>query len=287
MIITAEQEIHGEEDIHLHELGTIDTVFDCFTSILLIQQLQITHVISSPVATGQGVVKTAHGILGVPAPATSRIITKYQIPTLQGPVGEAATPTGVAILASLLNNLPKGENIVWQNEGIGFGKKTWEDRSNILKIRIGKLNFTPGGITLLETNLDDITGEALGSTFDLLIGKGALDVTLIPILMKKNRPGYILRVMCNSNEVNIFSELMMRATGSLGVRVQTIERHLAQRNVETINLNSKQLGGNVEVRLKKGIRSKIEADDIQRLADLNDLTFLEVEQLLYKELYQS
>ena len=283
-LFEAEQSVHRSAEVHLHELGTVDTIIDIIGPIYLLAQLKIDAIMLQPIATGYGSVKTAHGMMPVPAPATQYILQKAQLATIKGPNGEATTPTGIAIMASLSSLFDEAEQVIWDKTGLGFGTKSFHDRGNYLRLRVGHAAEEQSRIAILETNLDDISGEILGDALDRLIDGGALDVNYYPILMKKNRPAYTLRVLVKTPDIDAIAQQIMDLTGTLGVRVQAITRHIGSRAIEVKKIYIEEFNKEVEFRIKKGIRTKIEFDDIIRIAEEVNLTPLQTQEILYRNM---
>ena len=267
ILIEAEKKVHSTDHPHLHELGTLDTVLDIALTVILLNNLGIDAIILSPVALGQGIVNTAHGKLHVPAPATTEIMQMYQLMTVPGPQGgEATTPTGMAILASLSTHFPTVNSVIYSHFGRGFGSKKWVDRSNNLRVRLGVSSNTPSLVTILETNIDDVSAEILGYTVEQLIQKGALDVSYYPIFMKKNRPAYCLRVIVRTSEIEFIADEIQKLTGTLGIRVFDISRHIGERTIEEKIIEID--GEKIKYRLKKGkYHSKVEFEDLKLISE--------------------
>lgn len=283
IIISAERDMHHDEKLHLHELGTVDTFFDLLCSAVLLQELNVTSLQISPIATGYGQVKIKHGILPVPAPATLDVLEKYSIPTSKGPAGEALTPTGISMIASMLQNFQTSFNAVWLKHANGFGNKKWNDRGNFVRVRLGKHVAETTSISVLETNLDDVTGEILGHTVQKLLDEGALDVSYYPIFMKKNRPGYCLRVLVNKNKEEKLIQQIHYLTSTLGIRIFEINRHVGKRRIEEA---SKEINGTIyQFRVKTSLYGiKIEFDDLIRISEILKKSPKETEYLLMTDL---
>lgn len=283
IMLEAEKLVHKTDHLHLHELGSVDTVLDIVLATILMSKLNICGVIVSPVALGQGVVDTAHGKLPVPAPATLEIMQLYHIDTVPGPRGgEATTPTGMAILAALINHLPTISNAVFVNHGRGYGTKKWSDRKNYLRLRLGKNSGTASKVNVLETNIDDVSAEILGYAVELLMSKGALDVSYYPIFMKKNRPAYCLRVIVKKDDTDFIADEIQKLTGTLGIRVFEIQRHIGERSIEEKSITIE--GKEVSYRLKKGkYRSKIEFEDLKHISEKYDIPIFQLKKLLDQE----
>jgi uncharacterized protein (TIGR00299 family) protein len=279
-LLDSERMVHGIEEVHLHELGTSDTLIDIISVMYLLHLLNPISIYISPVATGSGTINTSHGVLTVPPPVTQKLIETSKIQTCVGPAeGEATTPTGAAILISLVENFQMPSNVTWDKSSYGFGLKIWKDRGNYLRIRSGNVISEHSTVSVLESNIDDVSSEVLGHTMDQLLEEGALDVTYNPIMMKKNRPAYAITVICQTSDEQRIADLIMKLTGTLGVRINTIDRHVGSR--KTITNNIEIQGQTFQFRLKVGkYRTKIEFDDIVHIASKLNLTPLEVQKLI-------
>ncbi len=275
----AEKKVHRVDQIHLHELGAFDTVFDIFTASYLVDKLNPKFLVLSPVNTGSGAVKTKHGILPVPSPATQVILQSKRIQTLSKGKGELLTPTGAAIIGAIATSLEPAEKVVWIDSALGFGEKNIEGRLNAVRVRLGEVKETTSEIVVLETNVDDISGEILGDAVSELLDRGALDVSYIPIFTKKNRPGWQIQVITSKDLSEELAKGLMRLTGTLGVRIREINRHIGKREIKTtkIKVENKVF----EVRIKKGPYSKkIEFEDLKRVARELQKTPLEILNLM-------
>ncbi|MDH5402689.1 MAG: nickel pincer cofactor biosynthesis protein LarC [Candidatus Heimdallarchaeota archaeon] len=267
ILLEAEKEVHQSEDIHLHELGTYDTLIDIVGVAYLLSNLNIEFIIISPVATGQGIVNTKHGLIHVPSPAVDYILRNSKLISTTGPVGEATTPTGIAILYSLSKQFKISNQTIWDRSSLGFGNSEWNDRGNFLRLRLGHTTTTPSKTSIIETNLDDISGELMGYTLEKLMRFGALDVSYYPIIMKKNRPAYCLRVISKNEQLEFMAEEIMKLTGTLGVRIFDVNRHIGDRNVKQINIDFPEKN-NLELRIKSSTYSdKIEFDDLIKFSE--------------------
>jgi len=232
-LLKAEAQVHGEliENIHLHETGSVDTIFDICAAGLLIDALTSkTHleVYSLPISVGGGFVKAAHGRLPVPSPAATQIAKDHHFLIQGGPTNhELLTPTGAAILAGLrpqfLENLPL---MHVTGIGIGGGLKNFIDHPNILRVIQGTKpqKWRAEELIVLETNVDDVTGEVLGFLIEKLMGMGAMDVSILPSVMKKNRPGHLIKVICDETHMDELMTAIIRETGTLGIRVVRCQR---------------------------------------------------------------
>ena len=267
ILLDAEKHAHETDHIHLHELGMLDTVIDIVLPMIIMSKLEIETIQLSPIALGNGTVSTAHGVLPIPPPAVAHIAQEYNFKTIAEPDGgEATTPTGLALVAALQRNLTKAREVIWKNTGYGYGTREWSDRGNFLRVRLGHPSSTASSVKVLETNIDDVSAEILGNVIDELMQIGALDVSYYPILMKKGRPAYCLRVISKDQDCEAISEEIMRLTGTLGVRVFNIDRHIGERNIYTIKSRYNDTEINFDVKYSK-YNIKIEYEDLKRLSD--------------------
>ena len=277
-LIAAEQQTHGKTDIHFHELATIDTVLDIvgfYYSLELLGQ-EILQFYILPIAVGGGSRKITHGLVSIPAPATTNIIQNGGLLVHGGPINEELlTPTGAAILASLeaiqIQYLPE---IFVRSSGRSFGTyKPKEGAQTFLRIIVGDTSkqLQTEQIVILETNVDDADGETIGYLFDILFTDNlVLDFIVINTIMKKNRPGYLLQAIVNPSKANKVTRILMRELGTLGVRTRSSTRHIISRTLTSHEISlDKELD---KIRVKKGfiegelVTEKIEYDDIKEIA---------------------
>ncbi len=233
----AEAEMHGMplEDVHFHEVGGEDAIVDLVGAAVLLDKLKPDAVFCTPVCVGSGFVKTAHGRLPVPAPATEKLL--QGLPTFQGPIEkEMSTPTGAAILAVLQPDfdLP---TLITQKTGLGAGSRDL-DQPNALRVSLCSANHkgSQEPVTLLETNLDNMSAEDLGA--DLLqdlLDQAALDAWLSPILMKKGRPAQLLQVLCKPSDAEKLTHVLLKRVPTLGVRQFEGKRTVLSREVRVVS----------------------------------------------------
>ncbi|HHT51106.1 MAG TPA: nickel pincer cofactor biosynthesis protein LarC [Eubacteriaceae bacterium] len=241
VVAKAEAKAHGVEleKVHFHEVGAIDSIVDIVATAICIDNLGIEEVIVSELYEGKGHVKCQHGIIPVPVPAVVNIGIEHSLKLKIVDVeGEMVTPTGAAIAAALKtkDNLPSNYTI--KDIGIGSGKKDFP-RANILRAFIIEpnkktRNLEEVGPWVLETNIDDTTGESLGFTMEKLLEKGALDVFFTPIYMKKNRPAYQLTIICYQEDIKELQRVIFKNTSTIGIRKYQVERAILDRRRETI-----------------------------------------------------
>lgn len=280
----AEAKVHGTtlDKVHFHEVGAADAVADIIGASYCFYKLGFNSkkVYGMPVALGGGRIKSMHGKLSVPAPATLEILKNA--PVFGGPVNfELTTPTGAALYVNMVNEFCNFYPlIINRNTGYGAGKFDLEI-PNVFRIVEGKSEIPTDNVSILETNLDTITGEVLGHSFNKLLEAGALDVTIIPILMKKNRPGHLLRVITKPKDCDRVAEAIIRETGTLGVRVLPfIHRNIVKR--EIIKIQIEICGIEKDIRIKVGtINNEIinyspEYEDAKKIANEMDIPLKDV-----------
>lgn len=272
-ILNAERTVHGTKNVHLHELGSVDTVVDIAGASVLLGSLGLLGVggYSSSVLVGKGKVKTEHGELSIPPPVTLEILRKFKIPFyFSEDEYELATPTGVALLANMVK-FEEPDN--FEVETIGAGAGGFELKNpNVLRVMIGKLRPKEDSISLLETNVDDVSGEVLGYTLERLYGEGALDVQIQPTVTKKNRPGHIISVMCRKEDFPKISKILTEETGTLGIRTGIAQkRYTLKREIKEVDVDIPGYKGKVRVKMAtddKGdvVNVKPEYEDVKKIA---------------------
>lgn len=227
----AEARVHGVpiEEVHFHEIGAVDTLVDVVGFVAGLERLGVAEVFSSPVPLGSGMIRTEHGLLPVPAPATMALLAEVNAPTRPHPAQtEILTPTAAALLAELATFTYPPMRV--RAVGYGFGEKefSWP---NAVRAWLGEREEMPGReeVVLLECNLDDATGELLGYVMERLFAAGALDVWFVPVQMKKNRPGTVLSALARPERADALASLILHETPTLGVRVRPVERLIADR----------------------------------------------------------
>ena len=252
-IAEAEGKIHGlpPEKVHFHEVGAVDSIVDIVGAAIALEQLGKPRVFASPVVEGTGWIDCAHGRFPVPAPATLAILGARGIGITQcDEPHELVTPTGAALLAEFVESFGVMENLVAEKIGFGLGTRDNKTRPNVLRVVLGEalesslqavprpkqakarttaLDWETDRIAVLETNLDDCTGEILGHFVETALAAGALDVFHTPIQMKKNRPGVLLTILCAEADADKFAELTLRETTAFGVRKTLAERRKLRR----------------------------------------------------------
>ena len=265
LLADAESRVHGTKvgEVHFHEVGMLDAVGDIVSVCLLMDEIGAEQVLASPVHTGSGSVRCAHGILPVPAPATALLL--QGIPACGGSIqGELCTPTGAALLRHFVTRFGEMPVMVTQAVGYGMGKKDFA-KANCLRAFLGTAEGEREKITCLACNLDDMTGEDIAFAMQQLFAAGARDVFTQPIGMKKSRPGVLLCVICLPEEADALAAVMMRHTTTLGIRRQELSRYVLDRKTETVDTPY----GEVRLKHASGMgveRTKAEYDDLAELA---------------------
>ncbi len=277
LIAEAESAAHGcpIEQIHFHEVGTMDAVTDIVGVCMLIEELAPDRIVVSPINTGSGQVRCVHGILPVPAPATAYILK--DVPIYSNDVrGELCTPTGAALLKRFADEFSNMPHMKISAVGYGMGSKDFET-ANCLRAFIGEsreLGETDE-ISELRCNLDDMTGEEIGYAVEKLFEGGALDVFTTPIGMKKNRPAVLLSCLCRPQDKEKIAELIFKYTSTIGVREYLCKRYVLQRRDITVNTNY----GEVRAKKSSGYgteKVKPEYDELARLADENGVALSDI-----------
>jgi uncharacterized protein (TIGR00299 family) protein len=240
-VAVAEAAVHGMplERVHFHEVGALDSIADIVGAAVGLDALGVDAFTSSPVPTGSGTVKCAHGIMPVPTPGTAELLKG--VPLAPSTIKtELTTPTGAAILTSVVRAYTPTPAMTIERIGHGSGTKDFLEQPNILRLMVGTAaaDRTRGGetdtVTVLETNLDDVSAEVIGFCTERLLAAGALDVFAVPIQMKKNRPGVLVSAICEPERVAELEAILFRETGTFGVRRTTATRTKLRREAVTV-----------------------------------------------------
>lgn len=269
-LAAAESKAHGKpvEEIHFHEVGSMDAVADITGASLLMEMLKPDEIIVSPVNVGSGHVHTAHGVLPVPAPATATLLTG--VPSYMSDIkGELCTPTGAALLKHFATRFGQMPQMMVSAIGYGMGTKEFS-RLNCVRAFLGESaaysETAPNDkVTQLTANLDDMTGEELGYCMDRLLEAGALDVSAIPMYMKKNRPAYELNCLCKPEEADQIAHAILQYTSSFGVRRADMDRYKMEIHFEAVETEN----GTIRKKIGSGYgitKSKLEYADMAEAA---------------------
>ena len=271
----AEGKLHNRppEQVHFHEVGALDAIIDVVGTCAALELLDVDEVHASPVAHGIGMIRSAHGALPNPPPAVVELLRDVPVYGLDIPL-ELTTPTGAAILAALSVGFGPLPPMSIEASGFGAGTAQLDDRPNLTQVVLGTAvdGLVPGQpVQLFEVNVDDATGETLAHTLSALLHAGAHDAWITPILMKKGRPGHMVSALADEAVAVQVSAALVRETGSLGVRGQTLERWPAARSFDEVEVD----GLPVRVKVSAG-RVKVEHDDAARAAKRLSLPLREV-----------
>jgi len=265
--------------VHFHEVGAVDSIVDIVGSVIGISVLGIERIYSSPLPLGEGFVRSAHGIIPVPAPATLELLKG--IPTRQTEVqSELVTPTGAAIISTLAEGFGSMPEMVIDKIGYGAGAKDLTEQPNLLRIVLGVMeqNYERDTVIVVETNIDDMSPQIYDLLIDKLLGIGALDVFLTPIIMKKSRPAVKLTVLVDSPRLQEAYACILTETTTMGVRIYEAERKKLSREITEVDTEY----GKVSVKLGKigneVIKILPEYDDCRRLASENNISILKIHQ---------
>jgi len=263
------------DQVHFHEVGGHDAVIDIVGTAAALEVLGVDEIRASAVATGRGTVRSAHGRLPNPAPATVRLLEG--IPTYGRDVDiELTTPTGAALLAALCSSFGPMPDMTITASGFGGGAGEIDDLPNCTQVVIGhhaeQSSVGPGQAALvLETNLDDVTGEQLGYAVAAALDVGALDAWVSPVTMKKGRPGHVLHVLTDGTRSAALRAEIQRVTGTMGIRATAVERWPVARELDQVTVDG------ITVRMKiTGGRAKAEFDDVALVAAKTGATVHEV-----------
>ncbi len=281
-LVEAEANLHGNHlhDAHLHEVGLVDTAAEIIGSAVAMEDLGFfdAKIVATPVSVGGGLFEFSHGTVSSPAPAALAIFQSKNFPMKGGPVeSELATPTGASLIVNLASEVSKFyPEMAPLKVGYGAGSKEFPQIANVLRITMGRTlenTACKDQIAVLETNIDDMSGEIIGYTIDKLLSEGAKDVCIIPMHTKKNRPGQIIKVIVDQKDAQHLADVLIAETGTLGVRVYYCERHIVSREVFSIDLKIENVKESVRIKVSKNslgetIHVKPEFEDLKHLAEI-------------------
>ena len=275
LLAEAESTVHGSQvsEIHFHEVGMLDAVADITAVCLLMEELQPDVILASPVHVGSGTIKCAHGVLPVPAPATAELLKG--IPIYSGEIkGELCTPTGAALLRHFVTRFENMPAIAVSRIGYGIGTKDFPT-ANCLRVFLGETAGDTDIMTELSLNVDDMTAEEIGFAMDRIFEAGAAEVYTVPIGMKKNRPGTLIRAICRPEKKDDVIRSIFRHTSTIGLRAYETKRYVLSRKEMTKNTPY----GEVHWKHTSGYgvtKEKAEYDDVARIAMETGRSFSEI-----------
>ncbi|MEM3000201.1 MAG: nickel pincer cofactor biosynthesis protein LarC [Candidatus Bathyarchaeia archaeon] len=293
-LVNAEAALHGGElsDAHLHEVSLVDTPAEIVGAAVAMEDLGLFNakVYATPVSVGGGLFKFSHGTVSSPAPATLAILTSKNFPLKGGPVEtELTTPTGAAILVNLAEEVSKFyPEMALLKVGYGAGNKDFEEMPNVLRVTLGtplEKRLLTDSVVILETNIDDATGEVIGYTMDKLLREGAKDVCIIPMFTKKNRPGQILKIIADAKDAQRLSRVIIEETGTLGVRMYPCTRHILNRELFSVDVKIEGEEEAVKVKVARDSQGKIiqikpEYEEVKKLAEKKGKPLREIADLI-------
>lgn len=277
IVAEAESKAHGLplDQVHFHEVGAIDSIVDIISVAVLVDNLGVDDIVVSPLSEGRGHVHCQHGILPVPVPATANIASAYGLKLhLTDNDGEMVTPTGAAIAAALRTRETLPESCQLVKTGMGAGNRVFK-QANVLRAMLLETKSEEteqSGMYVMETNIDDCSGEMLGFAMELLLEAGAADVWYTPIYMKKNRPAYQLSVLCREADMEKLEDIIITHTTTIGIRHYPVTRTVLSREKKTVETAH----GPVEVKVceHKGAHYYYpEYESVQKLCRENHIDF--------------
>ena len=291
-LLHAESRVHGHSprDVELEELGSADTLFDVLGVARLSEELGLANSTwwSTPVAVGVGTSHFSGRSYPNPPPAVAEILRARKFSMIRG-LGdqELSTPTGVAITVNLVGKYSQSHPALRPDMvGYGAGSKDIDGVANILRIMAGQTEtlHSHDEVVILETNIDDVTGEILGRAAERLMAQGARDVTITPVYMKKNRPGHVVTVIAKKDDAEDLAQVLIAETGTLGVREVPVNRHISPRTSRTIQLRiggkTHQVGVKIaEDRQGRVVGFKVEYEDLRRISDQTGISVLKLQRL--------
>lgn len=278
----AEAKVHNTEveNIHFHEVGAVDSIIDIVGSAVCLDILDPSFIVCSPVQLGGGFVRSQHGLLPVPAPATAELLK--QIPVRTGLVQqETTTPTGAAILATVVDEF--SETVAFAPDGIGYGAGKRDLRvPNLLRVFTGKQEhsaseqYETARELIVETNIDDMNPEDYEPLMEKLSAAGAKDVFLTPITMKKTRPATMVRVLTNRQYLDEIMTVLFADSSTFGLRVYPVDKYMLRREFRTVSTRYGDIGVKLGIREGKTIKKKLEYEDCRNAAEAHNVPLREV-----------
>lgn len=273
----AEASVHGKpiEKVHFHEVGALDSIADIVGAAIGLDLLGVDKFTSRSVPTGIGTVQCAHGLMPIPTPGTAALLKG--VPLAPSDVTfELTTPTGAAILTTVVSEWVESPTLTVDRIGHGAGTRDFPDRPNLLRLLVGTTTGVANPaetdtVWLLETNLDDVPGEIIGFTCENLLAAGALDVWTTPIQMKKNRPGVLLSVLTEAGQMADLESMIFQETGTFGVRRHRCDRSKRRREMATVDTR----WGAIRVKAANGM-AKPEYEDCAAAARRNGIPLRDV-----------
>ncbi len=296
-LISAESKIHGipTESVHFHEASSIDTIVDILGVAIAIEDLGLfdEEIVSMPICVGGGTITFSHGTMTNPASAVLQILKNSKLVIHGGMVkNELTTPTGACILVNLTNtSIEFYPSMKIDSIGYGAGKNDFDNFSNVLKIVRGikKNNFESDSVIILETNVDDVSGEILGNLIEKIMHDGAKDASIYHGITKKGRPTNLVSIICDNDTIDKITDTLITETGTLGIRVTTSNRIIVPRTIHEIKIIIDAKTFDVKYKVSSFNEKsmfKIEFEDLKKIANSLDKSIKETELLIRKEIVQ-
>jgi uncharacterized protein (TIGR00299 family) protein len=265
----AEAAVHGTdlETVHLHEVGALDSIIDIVGNVHALEQLHVDRVVSSPLNVGGGMIRSAHGLLPVPAPATMRLLRG--VPVYSGkPAVELVTPTGALLVTGYAASFGPIPPMRVESIGYGAGTRDFPDTPNVLRVLIGESDpeAVTQAVVVIEAEIDDMNPQIFGMLMDRLLADGALDVFYTPIQMKKNRPGTLLTIVARPGQRERLTSTVFRETTTIGVRYREMMRECLDRDVVTVETPLGPVRIKIARRDGQVLNASPEFDDCARIA---------------------
>lgn len=266
----AEAKVHGttKEHLHFHELGAVDAILDIVGASIGLEMLGVTKVVSSPINLGSGSLHTGHGRLPVPAPATAELLKG--IPVYSSSIAfELTTPTGAAVISTLAKTFGPLPQIKSSGIGYGAGGKDLPGRPNVLRVFLGEdaPTYDEDPPVVIETNIDDMNPQVYDYLIDRLMKAGALDVFLVPVIMKKGRPAILLSVLTEKTNLDAALDIIFRETTSIGVRIHEVVRRRLSREVREVETTHGKVRVKLGRRGEEVLNSAPEYEDCRKIAE--------------------
>lgn len=274
IIAGAEGRVHGiaPDQVHFHEVGAMDSIIDIVGASVAITSLKADRIFSSPVALGSGWADTMHGRIPVPAPATVEILKGVPVASSSAPF-ELTTPTGAAILKAVVSGYGPMPSMTIEKTGYGAGKKDFKGAANLLRVLSGEavdtlpLKEDTESLTVIETNIDDMSPQVSGYLMERLFEAGARDVFFTPVQMKKSRPGVLLTVLAAPEQKLRILDIIFEESTSIGIRCYPVERHCLERKTVRVRTPYGTVSVKVSVRGGRAVNAQPEYEDCRALAE--------------------
>lgn len=291
-LITAESNVHGETEssVHFHEASSVDTIVDIIGTAIALDDLNLFNeeISCSPVAIGGGTVSFSHGTTSNPAYAITEIFKNSKIILKGGPVNEElTTPTGASILVNLVSSCKEFfVDMSIDSVGYGSGTKDFDGFANVLKLIRGKSNeiLIKDSVQILETNLDDVSGEVIANTIEKLMENGAKDVTVSNAITKKGRPSQLVSVICDPKNTNSLLKILISETRTLGVRIRNSQRYVVPRKILESIVTLENQNFTIHYKITNSEHFKLEYEDVKMISNQLSLSFNKTEELLREQI---